>query len=441
LPALSPGEHKSGEQADDYQKSALAKGIAGQELLKSAAVFLEAPTLDESKGTELSKSTGGDLVHGASVIDEAEFFRTNAVIDRIAPLKVIQPITNFPDWVTATLSSMAILLRTLEGWFYLEGLNLIQKAMELGLTEMVCRVYHMAKCDAEGRAFFKAGMRYITPGGGASCGESVNAIASLANMYIANHPEMFINAHGGARKAGESGADDGNNVIKVIADRLGKKPKTVLWHLKEAENLPPDTLTRLAQGQAPKAFFESIRKPKADMLLKLQARSVSPEQWPPLISEFVQSLFTAFKTNNDELEPKTIRDVSALFKRVHFLDESVAAPPAATPEEGSDGPKSKKDLQQSGAKTKGEKKPESLKKSGDKTVKARRVLSPLDTKKGELTTALVAFLEEVNSITDQDGIVRVSRGIMEYGFRLCSEVLVSEELEATIEELRAKTRE
>src|SRR5208337_779127 len=291
-----------------------------------------APAPDEAQREEPSKSPGGALLHGALAADENMLFATNAVIDIDVPIDLIEPITAIPDYVTPTSASLPIVLRTPDGFHLQDGPEKIIAARESGLRVVRCRGHYMAVCNAEDLAFAKAGSRWITEGGHASSGELVNVTAILREITIANHPHMFVNLHGGARIPGQSNADDEDNLVKALADRLGKKPKTIMWYLKEAEYQRPQTLTQLAQGRAPKSFFDGIRNSKGDMLLKIQGRSVPPEQWTPLISEFTENLFSAFQANSGKFEPKTVGNVFALFTKLHFPDES-AATPASTSEE------------------------------------------------------------------------------------------------------------
>jgi hypothetical protein len=459
---------KSPEPADGYEET--AEDIAQEEHWQSSSDFSGAPTADEAQGEGRARLPVA-LPDELTPAEEADLFARHAWIDMYLRIDDLQNVPTVPYYFTPSSSELLLVVKTRTASLILDGPEKIEAARERGDTVIRCRVHFQAEVTPEELAFLKARTRTWKEGGEASWAELVNMGAILEAIHIANNPNLYINSHGGPRVAGQDNADAANNLINALAKGFGKRPKTIKLWRNDGQDLTRECRGQLAEALLSRSFFEGIRKPKADLILKLQGRNVPPEQITLLVSELALNLKAVYQTNGGEFERDTLKNVAAQFLETHFPPQSAAAQstpsdpverdqeiqgdaspaPAASADEAGDtgdlaerqetqGPDEKSEGSpdpQSESKTenKGDESPD---KSSQKAPAALGTRSSLDKKKDALTKALGDFMEKVNSITDHAGAVKVAVKILEYGFYICSRLLPAEVFEETIEKLRAR---
>jgi hypothetical protein len=456
--------------ADGYEEP--AEDIAKEEHWQSTSDLPGAPTRVETQ-EEGGARPPVVLVDELTPAELAELFARHASIDLNVRIDDLQPIPGVPDYFTPTESELAIGLITRASRFILDGPEKSEAAKQRGETVTRYRVHFQEEVTPEELAFFKARTRTWKEGGEASWAEKVNVIAILEPIHIANNPNLYVNAHGGVRVTGQRDADGENNLINALAKGLGKRPTTIKQWRNDGQDLTGECRGQLAQALLSRSFFEDIRKPKADLILKLQGRNEPPEAITLLVSELVLSLNAVYQTNGGKFERDTIKNVVAQFSQTHFPSEMPAtqtppsggvepdqeiqgdaspAPAASADETGDTGDLAERKETQ-GPDEKSESSPdpqsesktenngdESPDKSSTKARPALRTLSPLEKQKAEMTGVLGILIEEFNGIADDTECVKVAYNIFAYGFRLLSGLLSPADFKKIIKKLWSKFR-
>jgi head-tail adaptor len=427
------------------------------------------------------------LVDELTPAEEADLFARRASIDMYLLIDDLQTVPGIPDYHTPTASELGTVQRTRAAMFLLDGREKVKAEKESGQTVSRFRVNFQAEVTPEELAFFKARTRTWKEGGDASWAELVNVVAILEPIHIVNNPNIFVNQHGGPRVTGQSEADGENNLINALAKGLGKRPKTIKQWRNDGMHLNAQTRSQLAEALLSRSFFEDIRKPKADIILKAQGRNEPPEAITNLVSEFVQNLLAEYQTNGGKFERETIKHAVDQFTQTHFPEESRATlspasdetveqdqephtdmPPQPTtgtgetgdtggpeedgeahaPDKESEGLKSEDDLQppegspdqQLHSKTDDKGGSEGLEKSSDKPRQAKKILSALETKKDQLVRFLSDFALEATAISDYAGLKHLALKLLPRLYRLCSRLLSHEDFKNVIKQLKANAR-
>ena len=200
------------------------------------------------------------------------------------PIASIQGIPSLPDYLQKTASQHPILAKTPEGYFCLDGPSLIASARESGRESIRCYVSDLPEHSHEELALRKAAVRERAPGGEPLYAERVRNVRILFEI-LSKSPDVRIYRHGGDRR-GNSYQEQNtvDNVISVIAERLGKSTTTINKLRSFGEHLDAPTLERLVQEKVTKDFFEKAKVNKRACLKCFEQEGKSPDEVRDLIS-------------------------------------------------------------------------------------------------------------------------------------------------------------
>lgn len=200
------------------------------------------------------------------------------------PIESIQGISSLPDYSQKTASPHPILARTPEGYFCLDGPSLIASARDAGQESIRCYVSDLSDHSEEELALRKAAVRERAPGGEPLYAERVRNVRILFDI-LSQSPNVRVYGHGGDRRGHcyqEQNIVD--NVITVIAERLGKSTTTINMLRSFGEHLGEPTLERLVQEKVTKDFFEKVNANKRACLKCFEHEEKSPDEIARLIS-------------------------------------------------------------------------------------------------------------------------------------------------------------
>jgi hypothetical protein len=182
------------------------------------------------------------------------------------PLALIQGISPIPDYTLKTAAPHPILAKTLQGYFYLDGQDLIAEARANGRESIRCYVSDLPDHSVEELALRKVVVRERAPGGEPLYAERIRNVCRLF-VILSQSPDVRVYGHGGDRR-GENYQQQStlDNVISVIAERLGKSTTTINMLRNFGEHLDEPTLEMLVQERVTKDFFEKVTVNKRTLL-------------------------------------------------------------------------------------------------------------------------------------------------------------------------------
>jgi hypothetical protein len=114
-------------------------------------------------------------------------------------------------------------------------------------------------------------LRVKPRGGTASYAEIMRNVKRLEEMLLASNNDLRTLGHGGTRRGEEFVNNKHENVIKVLALRLGKSISTIKQYLSHARYLSEEMLNILATRGINKDFFEKANANKTATLTRLKS--------------------------------------------------------------------------------------------------------------------------------------------------------------------------
>lgn len=149
------------------------------------------------------------------------------------------------------------LLKDLSGRLHvLENGHLIDKAMANGLLELSCMVTTVPEILSEAElGIEKWNTRVQSPNGFVSSAEHVRNV-KIAVKLLDDTGEYTPAKHGGSHEY------NSKDPLQFIANKLGKKRKTIVDLYRHSQDLSDDLLDHLVQCEAPQEFFEKVSKVK-----------------------------------------------------------------------------------------------------------------------------------------------------------------------------------
>jgi hypothetical protein len=228
---------------------------------------------DQSVHVSAFQEEKSDQPSPGGLIDQHQHSELQTVEERYEDLEieVIQHFILIPDYKTPTDLKYPIVAKTPRGCFCLDGWDLIESAKACGKVSITCAVEYLADHSDEELAIRKTALRVKPKGGIASYGEIVRNVKRLEEMLLASNNDLRTLGHGGTRRGEEFVNNKQENVIKVLALRLGKSVSTINQYLSHARYLSEEMLNILATREVNKDFFEKVNSNKTKVFTRMKS--------------------------------------------------------------------------------------------------------------------------------------------------------------------------
>ncbi len=218
--------------------------------------------------------------------DPSERFK---VVERaIAPLapEILQDIQGIDDYMDSTESSMPIIAQTPEGFFILDGKDMIESARTAGKTSIFCEIDRIAEHNLTDLFARKAGIRSQTRGGRARYAELARNAAKLEAKLLQEN-DLVSFRHGG-RRIGESFVGDSEKDVRtVLVERLSKSRNTINNYIAHTRYVSDDAMSQLVRINKEKDFFEKFGKLKVQFVERLQEQRKTPGEITTEVSTLI----------------------------------------------------------------------------------------------------------------------------------------------------------
>jgi hypothetical protein len=228
----------------------------------------------------------------------------------IEPLELpdITHFTGIPDFKKTTRSPYPIIVKSPVSIQCIDGWEMIEQAKQRNETSIVCEIIHILRDSGIETAIWKASVRTKPLAGRCIYAEEVRNTCRLFTM-IESMENPVIFSHGGVRR-GDSYIDrPENNIREVLADRLGRDPKTISKYLQHGNYLNDETLQMLINDDAAKkGFFEAIQKEKQRIIDELESQQKEYDEIVDVVSARVLSLLESFQASD---QSEIVNDQSA----------------------------------------------------------------------------------------------------------------------------------
>jgi hypothetical protein len=298
-------------------------GSATYEEAFRLAVTEEMPASGDnnSQGVPTLQDSQGDLTPNPNLGEQqgsvTEYFED-------VPSASIQSISPIPDYTLRTAAPHPILAKTLQGYFYLDGQDLIAEARANGRESIRCYVSELPDHSMEELALRKVAVRERAPGGEPLYAERVRNVCRLF-VILSQASDVRVYGHGGDRRgASYQQQSTLDNVISVIAERLGKSTTTINMLRNFGEHLDEPTLERLVQERVTKDFFEEATVNKRTLLKYLMHEGKTDQEITAMISARMVQWLEEYQRNGE-------------IERVFPQTQSQDPPQQANHEQSSDG--------------------------------------------------------------------------------------------------------
>lgn len=219
----------------------------------------------------------------------------------------IQSCPIIPDYKTPTLSIQPIVVQTPEARFCIDGWHYIEQAKADGRSTIGCHIYHIAHHSIIELAIRKAAIRVMPQGGKCSYAEKVRNTHCLRQALESTSDDLVLFSHGGDRRGVGFADSKVNNIRVVLANRLGKSPKTISKYLQHGDGLNDVVMEELIGAGASKTFFEAVQTQKEIGTVALRAEK---KDEAAIVAEISSLVSTWWKESQQPVPPKTTTPAS-----------------------------------------------------------------------------------------------------------------------------------
>jgi hypothetical protein len=248
-------------------------------------------TMDNENLEEMVKEIPTEIQDSSGVLNEIspdeKFQVTERSIEtlQIADLHDIEDIEDYRDASDAT---RPLVVRDPEGYYILDGVNLVNAARDAGETSMACEVDVIQEHSLTELCLRKAGIRSQTRGGRPRYAELVRNAIKLQSLLLSEGSELKSFGHGGCRYGEGFKGDSESDIVTILEFRLGKSRNTINNYLAHGEYISDEVLTLLVATNKDKQFFEKVGRLKRKKLQNLQEEYKTRDEIKAEISAFVQ---------------------------------------------------------------------------------------------------------------------------------------------------------
>ena len=238
---------------------------------------------------EMVKDFNLDFQNPLGVLKAPEPWERFKVVERaIAPLapEILQDIEDIEDYLDRTEASMPIVAQTSEGFFILDGKDMIESAKTSGETSIFCEIERVAEHNLTDLLARKAGIRSQTRGGRARYAELARNAAKLEAKLLQEN-DLVSFRHGG-RRIGESFVGESEKDVRtVMVERLSKSRNTVNNYIAHTRYVSDVAMSQLVRINKEKDFFEKFGKLKGRLIERLQEQRKTPAEITAEVSALI----------------------------------------------------------------------------------------------------------------------------------------------------------
>lgn len=241
---------------------------------------------------------------GEAALQEPSPYRTTGRSIEDIEISTIQNFDAIPDYRDSMDSDRPYVLRTPEGFFFLDGREIIQQVRAQGMEFITCDVETVERWSRVDLMLRKIASRIRTRGGEATYAEKVRNVRLVTDELRNSNEDLTFFGHGG-RRYGEGFTNDQENDIRSILEtRLGKNRNTINSYILHGEHLTPETMEILVNRNIQKGVFETYQRRKRKLYGKLQKDRLSY----PEIASLISTDFISFLEESEQTASETISD-------------------------------------------------------------------------------------------------------------------------------------
>ena len=281
------------------------------------------------KGRNTKRSKQNQPSPGGSKETSTDRYSTRREVIAEVAIAAIQPCPIIPDFKEPTLSTLPIIVQTPAASFCIDGWNFIELAKAAGQSTIRCHIFHIAQHSDAELAIRKAAIRVMPQGGKCSYAELVrNAQRLYRALHETSPDDLVLFSHGGDRR-GVGFTDSKENIVAVLASRLGKSPTTINKYLQHGDGLNDAAMEELVDAGAPKLFFEAVQASKLTVIAAQQSEQKDPAAIAEITSKEVMQWLA--ESQNPDPPPATKQERA----QRPLADRSASRePPAPTGDQG-----------------------------------------------------------------------------------------------------------
>jgi len=291
-------------------------------------------------------------------------FEVTACDLEVLEITNIKHFNGIPFYLDKTESIYPVVMKTPEGYFLVDGHELLEEAWEEGKEVVRCFVYSFDEHSDVEISLFILGMRTKPLGGSARYAEVIRNVRICKNQLAETNGNLIRHTQGGRRRGQAfNEADKSGTINSILIASTGRGRSSVGDYLAHSDFIDDNTLNLLARGiegdsnngndvvlsvadrGATKAFFRNIHTKKRSSVMNLQGKNVDDQEIVAIISGKVLAAFREDKTGKkvtvfDELAgekvekaPKKVKEKESAQKEAGSLAETAGSQHNVTHEE------------------------------------------------------------------------------------------------------------
>lgn len=245
--------------------------------------------------------TGGQTSPGV-LFDEPAKFRNIRWTSEDLPPDQIKHFTLIPDYHLQTEADRPMVAKTPEGYFCLDGWDLVEIARTNGVTSILVDVDNIDAHSDEELCLRKMVLRLKTRGE-AVYAEIIRNTRDIYQMLLYSNEGLKEFNHGGRRDKKPLDNNRETGAAEILAHRMRKDRDTVQKHRLHCKFLSNDSINLLIEKQAKKKFFEDIQTKKRALITQLTHKGKTAIEITEIISEFIVNAFEKSIAPKQEVVP------------------------------------------------------------------------------------------------------------------------------------------
>ena len=217
----------------------------------------------------------------------------------IEPIEIagIEHFSGIPDFIDPTRSPYPIIVKSPSSVQCIDGWELIEQAKQRGETSIICEIIHIQLDSEIECALWKSSVRVMPIGGRCIYPEEVRNTFRLFTMLCDSAENPVIFEHGGARRGDSYENSREKNIRFVLADRLGKRPKTINKYLSHGRFISDEAFLVFIDARINKGFFETFQREKQRLIDDLKAEQKTHDEIVKAVSDRMLLWLKDFQTD------------------------------------------------------------------------------------------------------------------------------------------------
>jgi len=230
-----------------------------------------------TKDTEKYKE-GKDQDYQKILIPNAERFDTISEDFEELNIDEINVFDKIPHFQETSEKTTPTVIRTPTSLDAIDGFHFIKAAKEEGKKAIRCHVLDVREFSDIELSLRKVEFGLKTPIN-SYYSEKVRAVKLLEEMLINSSDNPILYRHGGDRKSLDFNNNRGDNIVKLLAERLGKSVNSINIYRSFGRHVNDEVLAELVNRKMKKAFFESFRTNRSKLVRHFEdTRDIEKEE-------------------------------------------------------------------------------------------------------------------------------------------------------------------